>query len=266
MSTPQGPQKSTAAWRVWSVGVIGAVLGWLVGISPTFKDCMQNQKNDLPYQALHQNPSVIRGMVIRTKLQAVCAEDWTEKNEGAIGVVATIFIAIFTLTLWRATNRLWQSAEHQLAAFKTSIDIANRHGDHMEKMASAANKSADIAERALIEHQRPWIFRDIVTVNWRDRPGHKINDWYISLKWKNIGRSPAMIIQFQFGITDIDLLPETPDYSKCDPLGVVLSLAESADFDTHEVGPAQGIKDDGSVIQYVFWGRLIYAEMNGSST
>jgi len=73
-----------------------------------------------------------------------------------------------------------------------------------------------------------------------------------------------MVRQFQFAITDMDDLSPTPDYRKCDHLGVVPSLPEGADFETQQVGPSRGTKADGKAIQYVFWGRLLYAEMNGT--
>jgi hypothetical protein len=62
----------------------------------------------------------------------------------------------------------------------------------------------------------------------------------------------------------MDFLPPVPDYAKCQPLGVVPSLPAGGDFETSQVGPGQGIKVDGSPIQYVFWGRLLYREMNGT--
>lgn len=94
----------------WLVGVFGIVFaGWLINISPSFKKCIQTEKNDPTYQTLRENPSVVQGSLVRVELHSVCVEDWTKEYEGAIGAVATVFIAIFTLTLWEATKRLWQS-------------------------------------------------------------------------------------------------------------------------------------------------------------
>jgi hypothetical protein len=237
----------------------------LIGTSGSFQQCVHERKAHQAYHTLHEKGSVLAKTIVRLELQAICARVSAGENDGAIAAIATIAVAFFTLTLWRATDRLWRSAERQLDAFQTSLDIAHRHADHMEKMAAAAQRSADVAERSLTEHQRPWIFLDVVTVNWRDRLGdddHRVNDWWISLKWKNVGRSPAMIRQFQFAITDADSLPAEPDYTRCQPDGVAPSLPEGKEFDTRQVGPSQGVKPDGSVIQYVFWGRLLYSEMN----
>ncbi len=91
----------------------------------------------------------------------------------------------------------------------------------------ATKRSAAIAERALTDVERPWVFRDIVTVTVRHRPGVKFNDWMVKLKWRNVGRTPALLVDLQFKIEDLANLPAQPDYSNASPLGVVTALAQS---------------------------------------
>ena len=131
----------------------------------------------------------------------------------------------------------------------------------------STRQSARIAERALTEHERPWIFRDFVTVTWRHRPEVPMNDWMISLRWKNFGRAPATLMEFVFKIQDVATLASRPDYSQCAPLGIIdaMPAKDDVEFNTQPVGLAiPGIKKNGDPIQYVFWGRLKYKEMNGT--
>jgi hypothetical protein len=41
--------------------------------------------------------------------------DWIERRHDLVGAIATAVIAVFTITLWRATNKMWRSSESQLA-------------------------------------------------------------------------------------------------------------------------------------------------------
>lgn len=133
----------------WALGVLGTIFaGWLVNVSPSFKNCIHTEKNEKTYQTLREDPTVVQGAPIRLELHAVCVEGWTEKYEGAVSAVATVFIAIFTLTLWGATKRLWQSAENQLREFQTSLGIANEHAGHMAASVRQSARAADAMERA----------------------------------------------------------------------------------------------------------------------
>ena len=78
-----------------------------------------------------------------------------------INAFSTAAIAIFTGTLWWTTRK-------SIAAIKIT--------------AEAANHSAWLAERALTEHERPWVFRDIVHITWRNSPGVIANDWLVSIR------------------------------------------------------------------------------------
>jgi hypothetical protein len=111
----------------WSLGIIGIVLlGWLVNISPTFKECVREHKNDSAYKALKEDPGIIHGMSLRTELHAVCVENWTEKYEGAIGALATLAIAAFTVMLWRSTDKLWKAGEQQISIVRADFISTHR--------------------------------------------------------------------------------------------------------------------------------------------
>jgi hypothetical protein len=125
-------------------------------------------------------------------------------------------------------------------------------------------RSVRVAERALVEVERPWIFRGIVTIRWRDKDAMKPNDWCVKIAWKNVGRMPALIDRIEFKIKDKKSLPTTPDYAGADVLAFIPSLAQDQEHETGEVGIAKATDDNGVLIEYVFFGRVIYREMNGT--
>lgn len=150
---PESPSRRRAApMSGWTLVVLaGALLYWLVDSSPSFKNCIRDHKNDSAYHQLHED-GAIASRVARLHLQIVCIEDWTEHYQGAIGAVATLMVAAFTFTLWRATKRLWRSAEDQLTEFRRSLNTAETHAGHMAasvaQAALAATAMQSVAESA----------------------------------------------------------------------------------------------------------------------
>jgi hypothetical protein len=95
-----------------------------------------------------------------------------DEHSGAIAAISAIFVAIFTATLWRATTRLWLSA--------------NRQSAHLE----------ETAERQL----RAYVLVTTAEIISRDpRPG-------IRLAFKNSGQTPAYDVRIW-----VDVSIRTPD-------------------------------------------------------
>ena len=117
---------------------------------------------------------------------------FVEKHEKFFIVVATIAIAWFTFTLWRATNGLLNAAKMQQSDMKTSLEIARDAADASTKAAVAAQKSAD----SLLMNLRPWlccqpeIFGPLIYNEQRDAK------FQFRFHIKNLGQSPAVAIQF----------------------------------------------------------------------
>lgn len=131
------------------------------------------------------------------------------------------------------------------------------------RTAEAGISAARTAERTLYEHDRAWIFRDIVSVKWRNRPNVPTNDWVVSIKWINVGRTPAILEKLEYKIVDKDLLQDAPDYSNASLLPIIDALPVGKDFTTQEVGLSNPQTKNGVPIEYVFYGRLFYKEMSG---
>lgn len=148
------------------------------------------------------------------------------------------------------------SSEGIIAAFTVVLAISTI------ALWDATQQSAKIAERALSEHERPWLFLDAVKIERRDHEGRSPipNNYFVTLRWKNIGRSPAVIHNCGFVFEDYTKLAENPDYSRCSPLGAPRTVAVGENFETNPVGPVPGPKNTQEL---AMWGRVTYAELGG---
>jgi hypothetical protein len=127
----------------------------------------------------------------------------------------------------------------------------------------ATSRSAKIAETALTDLERPWLFLEGTTIRRRDLPGQPLtpNFFFIKLHWKNVGRSPALTGECIFEFKPKLGLSAYPVYSSDHPgLMMPRTVAVGESVETSEVGPASG-KDE----ILVFYGRLSYTELNGKS-
>jgi hypothetical protein len=128
----------------------------------------------------------------------------------------------------------------------------------------ATIRGARIAERALTEHERPWLFFSSAGIQLRDphsqpRPP---NQFHVELLWENVGRAPALIDGCDAKFVDKDDLPARPDYSDCVQLDTDRTLPVGERFQTNLIGPTVPTKN-GKPIQYVMIGRMRYSELNG---
>ena len=114
--------------------------------------------------------------------------------------------------------------------------------------------------------ERPWLFLEGATVSRRDIQGQPPipNSWFAKLRWKNLGRSPAIIERCEFKLADKDTIPTQPDYSDPGDLLTPAMVAQNTEFDTNDVGPASHVTTkDGQPVQFVFFGRLTYKDLSG---
>ena len=70
---------------------------------------------------------------------------WSGKNHDSIIATGTVFIAIFTCTLWWSTHKLWKAGERQLKITESSVDATTKSANAAEKAADAADLNARAA-------------------------------------------------------------------------------------------------------------------------
>jgi hypothetical protein len=122
--------KASPALRLAIFVLLALILfAWVVSGSQAFQSCFHENKNTESYRGLYESENVIGKSIIRLRLNAECGLTFLDKDSGALTAIATIAIAWFTWTLWRATTeqgRLTQQA----------IDLARAEfiGSHRPKI------------------------------------------------------------------------------------------------------------------------------------
>jgi hypothetical protein len=113
--------KKLKPWRAWIVGGLGLVaLVWIVESSQSFQSCVKNAQYQAGEQTLKKH---LADFSVLIRQRGSCIGFFIHRNEGAITALATLLIALFTLTLWRSTDKLWEAGERQL---RLSEDTAQR--------------------------------------------------------------------------------------------------------------------------------------------
>jgi hypothetical protein len=99
-------------WRTirW-VLVLGALTVWgMTDFVSTLATCQHNQQ-----EKGEQGAEKACGFTQSLTYNAIAASSkWIDDKHDFVTAVATLVVAIFTFTLWRATDRLWQAGERQL--------------------------------------------------------------------------------------------------------------------------------------------------------
>jgi hypothetical protein len=114
---------------------------------------------------------------------------WIESNSDFVTAAATIAIAFFTWTLYRATRQLWKTSQEQSKDMKESLRIA-------QEVADAARDSAQVARDNLTSTRRAFVcFKNItaepVMIN-RGLDGYKeAQHWGFNPCWVNMGDTPT---------------------------------------------------------------------------
>lgn len=137
-------QKATVgAWLVWLLmaAVFFVILGAMYHQMPLVTpDCVPIAE---PEQGSYQSPYEDCVLVRRS---FIAIGTWLDTHSAFVAALATIAIAYFTLTLKRATDRLWQAAERDLEAFKTATDQQIiEMGSHVTEARRAADAMQSVA-------------------------------------------------------------------------------------------------------------------------
>jgi hypothetical protein len=167
--------------------------------------------------------------------------------------VATWFLAFATIGLFGAVAI-------QAALFVWQLRLIRDESVHTKIAAEAAKKSADTAEAALTNVERPWLFAESVRALPVDEHPQPNNRWTISFGFRNIGKMPALTEECIIKIIDKDKAPPVPDYIGANAVSVIAVVGVNVEFKTQGIGPA----DERPDVRLVF-GRLTYKELSGKT-
>jgi hypothetical protein len=67
--------------------------------------------------------------------------DWIDRRHDFVTAAGTLVLALFTITLWRATSGLLKSAKEQGAQMRASTGVAQHSADAARDSASAAREA-----------------------------------------------------------------------------------------------------------------------------
>jgi hypothetical protein len=116
--------------------------------------------------------------------------------------------------------------------------------------------------------ERPWLFIEGATVSRREKPNEPItpNNWFITFKCRNVGRSPLVVDECIVKLQDRDTLPPRPNYDGANPHGTQRWASPNEAFETEPpFGPApETAMKDGRPIEFIVYGRITYSELNGT--
>jgi hypothetical protein len=176
---------------------------WILETSSSLQTCVAKQTSAQTEQAKENNhsPPFTLSTDDKVAIHARCAGHVIYENRDATTAVATAFIAFFTFTLWRSTNRLWRAGERQLAHFK------------------------DTAERQL----RAYVYLDI-TLKPYPKPPQQPNRISVSLAIKNSGSTWARNLRSKHGKVVKRTVVDPFDFVKWDqmnPAPMVIGPSQS---------------------------------------
>ncbi len=188
--------------------------------------------------------------------------DWIDLHNDFVTAAATIAIALFTLTLYWATRKLWKASQEQSRDMKASLKIA-------QETAEAAKKSAEVAEIALYVAERAYLRIDNFRLD-NFSIGHYLNVHY---EIHNVGHTPAQIRE---SLTIVDIVEKnsfkTPIYDiergisgpkqafiqpdeKASMIGISKNIVTSEEF--------KCVTNNEKLI--FAWGKIIFCDVFGKT-
>jgi hypothetical protein len=196
---------------------------WVFGTSSSFQSCKTEQAAAKAEQREKNPPPFFFSGAISAAIYVRCGGHVLYEYREFATAAATVFIAIFTFTLWWATKGLVGAAKIQSDDMKRSI-VAS------EISATAASAQAEVARKALTDIERPYLFifnvsrltiEDFFNMD-EGEVGHTLKASY---DVANHGKIPAIIesLRFNLSVFTDPLDPNVADYNH--PLVITPVLA-----------------------------------------
>ena len=172
------------------------------------------------YQPADYRPGYETCATLHEGVMRVLAFVWDHATHDNISAAAAVVIAIFTWTLWRSTERLWQSADKQFThakqkEFQAFLDKASDN-NRLREQIQISQQTADAATlsaKALIDAERAHLYVIIKNetvkstfqsgVMYDNSPSMEDSPMTgpgIQYVFQNFGKSPAILVQVMHGM------------------------------------------------------------------
>jgi hypothetical protein len=128
--------------RKWG-GLLFLLVGFGLAIlarneSSSFQKCVSDQAAEQASEKKEEGSAhVLMSLIARAPITFRCTGSFIDENSGTITALATLAIAAFTLTLWRATSGMLSAAGEQSGAMERHIREAANSAKAMQDVAKA---------------------------------------------------------------------------------------------------------------------------------
>jgi hypothetical protein len=109
------------------VALVVSVVAWGATFSPSYQKCVTyNGNNEGKSEQTNLNNAVMHRARIAIPIFLLCEGRFVDENNGTLTALATIAIAGFTLTLWRATTEQGQLTRNALELARNEFNASHR--------------------------------------------------------------------------------------------------------------------------------------------
>ena len=170
--------------------VLGALLfsAWIVAGSKSFQSCMQEEQHKSAIEDAVKGPTQFFAAISAHK---DCAGHFVEENGEGIIASFSIILAISTIGLWLAANRLWAAGEKQFALLSETAAAQSRD---MQASIAASTAAVEIATQTFLAEHGTWLKVYPTIVGPIRFTGGKIR-MEITIQAENIGKNPAIAVR-----------------------------------------------------------------------
>jgi len=208
-----------ARWLLWGVAwllflyFIFRIIGWIPAESQL---CQYNDYTSKEHCVTYSTEYVL----------AIETARFLNYNAGAIAAIASVFVALFTWTLWRSTHLLWEVGREQ-------------HNAAMRQLAVATMS----AEAAIGVEMPRMILTDVHMPTLLESPRKSLATDRLDISFKNHGRTSAELVAecFEWRVLVPEQLPSAPEYREGNIRPADLGTVVEAQADYTMMSPISGL-------------------------
>lgn len=216
---------------------------------PSFQNCIKEEKGTSPYEALHNKSGSFLRAHARIRLNLSCTFGAAERNEGGLNILAALAIAIFTFTLWRSTDLLWESSEKALRTTERAFVLL----DGFNYELTTADKVGNVSDLPDLYQPQPHLY---------------VTRFAVQPRWKNGGNTQTrnLMINVDYGGPEGTFPPEYK-YRNPDSRFFLAKAVEPGTFIEMTYGAQalvyHGIRGMAVEPLVVIWGTANYEDVFG---
>jgi hypothetical protein len=211
---------------VWCcVTLVLTIAAWGATYSPSYRKCVSDHANHKGGdKGSNLNESIASGSGVEVlPVFLLCEGAFIDENNGTITALATLAIAAFALTLWRATTGMLNAAGEQSGAMERSIAESAKSAAAIEDVAKSMSRNTELigdtvaANKVIAERQRVFgqmqmrAYLTILVGSFYEQDFGKNASLQIHPTILNTGNTPAHEVSYR-GCIVVRPFPPGPDF------------------------------------------------------